>query len=72
MKPAAGSLFALVGVVLIGMTGFGAFLPIFRSWRSGGRNAHGTTIAMGAYSLGQLISSPLWAAIRTASGASRC
>jgi MFS transporter, DHA1 family, tetracycline resistance protein len=52
---------ALVGVVLIGMTGFGIFLPIFPFLAL---ELHATptaaTIAMGAYSLGQLIASPFW------------
>ncbi len=52
---------ALAGVVLIGMTGFGVFLPIFPFLSLHlGATPTATTIAMGAYSLGQLISSPLW------------
>lgn len=52
---------ALAGVVLIGMTGFGVFLPIFPFLSLElGATPTATTIAMGAYSLGQLISSPLW------------
>lgn len=52
---------ALAGVVLIGMTGFGIFLPIFPFLSLDlGATPTATTIAMGAYSLGQLISSPLW------------
>lgn len=52
---------ALVGVVLIGMTGFGVFLPIFPflALHLGG-TATEATIAMGCYSLGQLIASPAW------------
>jgi DHA1 family tetracycline resistance protein-like MFS transporter len=61
MKAPTGSLAALVGVVLIGMTGFGVFLPIFPFLAlEVGASPTATTIAMGAYSLGQLISSPLW------------
>lgn len=61
MKAGAGSLAALVGVVLIGMTGFGVFLPIFPFLALDvGATPTATTIAMGAYSLGQLISSPFW------------
>lgn len=61
MKSANGSLVALVGVVLIGMTGFGVFLPIFPFLALEiGATPTATTIAMGAYSLGQLISSPFW------------
>ncbi len=52
---------ALIGVVLIGMTGFGVFLPIFPFLAlEVGATPTATTIAMGAYSLGQLISSPFW------------
>ncbi|MEZ6024446.1 MAG: hypothetical protein R3C16_13755 [Hyphomonadaceae bacterium] len=38
----SGSLAALVGVVLIGMTGFGVFCRSSRSWRwkSASRDAH--------------------------------
>jgi DHA1 family tetracycline resistance protein-like MFS transporter len=61
MKSGAGSLMALVGVVLIGMTGFGVFLPIFPFLAlEVGATPTATTIAMGAYSFGQLISSPFW------------
>lgn len=52
---------ALVGVVLIGMTGFGVFLPIFPFLAlEVGATPTLTTIAMGAYSFGQLIASPFW------------
>ncbi|MGE0596811.1 MAG: MFS transporter [Hyphomonadaceae bacterium] len=61
MNARAGSLIALVGVVLIGMTGFGVFLPIFPFLAiEVGATPTATTIAMGAYSLGQLIAAPLW------------
>jgi DHA1 family tetracycline resistance protein-like MFS transporter len=61
MTSRPASLAALVGVVLIGMTGFGVFLPIFPFLALElGATPTATTIAMGAYSLGQLISSPLW------------
>ncbi|MBX3509609.1 MAG: MFS transporter [Hyphomonadaceae bacterium] len=54
-------MFALVGVVLIGMTGFGVFLPIFPFLALDvGASPTATTIAMGAYSFGQLIASPFW------------
>ncbi len=55
------SLAALVGVVLVGMTGFGVFLPIFPflALHLGG-SPTAITIAMGAYSFGQLIAAPLW------------
>lgn len=61
MKSPTGSLAALVGVVLIGMTGFGIFLPIFPFLAMHlGANATAVTIAMSCYSLGQLIASPWW------------
>ena len=61
MTARSGSLAALVGVVLIGMTGFGVFLPIFPFLAlEVGATPTATTIAMGAYSFGQLISSPFW------------
>ena len=61
MGTQTGSLAALVGVVLIGMTGFGVFLPIFPFLAlEVGATPTATTIAMGAYSFGQLISSPFW------------
>jgi len=61
MNARAGSLLALVGVVLIGMTGFGVFLPIFPFLALDvGATPTATTIAMGAYSFGQLVSSPFW------------
>lgn len=56
-----GSLAALVGVAVVGMTGFGVFIPIFPFLGlHTGAGPTAVTIAMGAYSLGQLISSPLW------------
>lgn len=61
MKPRTGSVIALVGVVLIGMTGFGVFLPIFPFLALHlGATPTAVTIAMGAYSFGQLIASPFW------------
>ncbi|WP_395647085.1 MFS transporter [Terricaulis sp.] len=55
------SLVALIAVVLVGMTGFGVFMPIFPFLAlHTGAGPTAVTIAMGAYSLGQLISSPLW------------
>lgn len=61
MAAGRNSLIALIGVVLIGMTGFGVFLPIF-PFLALDLNATPTvtTIAMGAYSFGQLIASPFW------------
>jgi MFS transporter, DHA1 family, tetracycline resistance protein len=56
-----GSLAALIGVVLVGMTGFGVFLPIFPFLGLHlGAAPTAITIAMGAYSLGQLISAAVW------------
>ncbi len=61
MSSCLGSLFALISVVLIGMTGFGVFLPIFPFLALDlGATPTATTIAMGAYSFGQLIASPFW------------
>lgn len=61
MASRTGSMIALASVVLIGMTGFGVFLPIFPFLSLHlGATPTATTIAMGAYSLGQLIASPLW------------
>jgi DHA1 family tetracycline resistance protein-like MFS transporter len=61
MQSRPASIAALVGVVFIGMTGFGIFLPIFPFLAlEVGASPSATTIAMGAYSLGQLISSPFW------------
>lgn len=52
---------SLAAVVLIGMTGFGVFLPIFPFLSLElGATPTATTIAMGAYSLGQLVASPFW------------
>jgi DHA1 family tetracycline resistance protein-like MFS transporter len=52
---------ALASVVLIGMTGFGIFLPIFPFLSLElGASPTSTTIAMGAYSFGQLVASPFW------------
>lgn len=61
MKAGTGSLAALIGVVLIGMTGFGVFLPIFPFLALElDATPTATTIAMGAYSFGQLVASPFW------------
>jgi DHA1 family tetracycline resistance protein-like MFS transporter len=69
MKSRAGSLAAVVGVVLIGMTGFGVFLPIFPFLALDvGASPTATTIAMGAYSLGQFISSPFWGRLSDRTG----
>ena len=55
------SLLALIGVVLVGMTGFGVFLPVFPFLALHvGASPMEATWAMGAYSLGQLISAPAW------------
>lgn len=61
MQSRPASLAAIVGVVLIGMTGFGIFLPIFPFLAlEVGASPTMATIAMGAYSFGQLVSSPFW------------
>ncbi|MGQ0532795.1 MAG: MFS transporter [Caulobacteraceae bacterium] len=61
MTSRTGSMLALASVVLIGMTGFGVFLPIFPFLSLElGASPTATTMAMGAYSLGQLIASPFW------------
>src|SRR5512134_3921721 len=61
MPSKKSSIVALVGVVLIGMTGFGVFLPIFPFLAlEVGATPTATTIAMGAYSFGQLMASPFW------------
>jgi DHA1 family tetracycline resistance protein-like MFS transporter len=61
MHSGTRSLAALIGVVLIGMTGFGVFLPVFPFLALElGATPTATTIAMGAYSLGQLVASPFW------------
>ncbi|MGE3142623.1 MAG: MFS transporter [Hyphomonadaceae bacterium] len=57
----SGSLFALVAVMLVAMTGFGVFLPIFPFLAlATGAKAAWITWAMGAYSLGQFLAAPLW------------
>jgi DHA1 family tetracycline resistance protein-like MFS transporter len=56
-----GSIAALVGVVLTAMIGFGLFLPVFPFLALHlGATATQTTLAMGAYSLGQLAAAPFW------------
>lgn len=67
--PARGSLLALFLVVLTGMIGFGIFVPIFPflSLHLGG-TATETTIAMGAYSFGQLVAAPAWGRLSDAVG----
>ncbi len=55
------SLFVLVAVMLVTMTGFGIFLPIFPFLAlTTGAGAAAITWAMGAYSLGQFIAAPFW------------
>lgn len=52
---------ALVGVLVVAMTGFGVFLPIFPFLAlSTGASATAVTWALGAYSLGQFATAPLW------------
>lgn len=54
-------LIALVAVMLVTMTGFGAFLPIFPflAMETGAPASH-ITWAFGAYSFGQFVAAPLW------------
>ncbi|MBI1251937.1 MAG: MFS transporter [Alphaproteobacteria bacterium] len=55
------SLIALIGVVLTAMIGFGLFVPVFPFLALDlGATASETTLAMGAYSVGQLIAAPIW------------
>ena len=52
---------ALILTVFTGLVGFGIFIPIFPCLALDlGASAHQTTLAMGAYSLGQLIAAPAW------------
>ncbi|MGE0830538.1 MAG: MFS transporter [Hyphomonadaceae bacterium] len=69
-QPAArGSLSALFLVVLTGMIGFGIFIPIFPFLALHlGASATETTLAMGAYSLGQLLGAPGWGRLSDAAG----
>ena len=58
------SMLTVMAVVFIGMTGFGIFFPTFPFLAQHfGATATETTWAMGAYSLGQLISGPIWGRI---------
>jgi DHA1 family tetracycline resistance protein-like MFS transporter len=59
--PSRTSLLALALVVLTGMIGFGVFIPIFPFLALHlGASPTTTTIAMGAYSFGQLLAAPFW------------
>lgn len=59
--PRNAPLIALVAVMLVSMTGFGAFLPIFPFLAmETGAPAAAITWAFGAYSLGQFIAAPFW------------
>lgn len=52
---------ALFLAVFIGLMGFGVVLPVFPFWgRALDASPAAITIAMGAYSLGQFLGSPLW------------
>lgn len=56
-----GALLALFLVVFVSMTGFGVLVPITPFFGLHmGADAGQITIAMGAYSLGQLVAAPLW------------
>ncbi len=59
--PSGGRLGILFLVVFINLVGFGVILPVFPFFGSMvGASPTATTIAMAAYSLGQLIGAPLW------------
>jgi DHA1 family tetracycline resistance protein-like MFS transporter len=60
-KPQAGALLALFLTVFVSMTGFGVVIPIAPFFGLH-VNASATeiTLALGAYSLGQLIAAPFW------------
>ncbi len=56
-----GKLLPLLMAVFIGLMGFGVVLPVFPFWgRTLGAGPELITVALGAYSAGQLIGSPLW------------
>jgi DHA1 family tetracycline resistance protein-like MFS transporter len=56
-----GALIALFLIVFVSMTGFGVVIPIAPFFGLHlGASATEITIALGAYSLGQLIAAPLW------------
>lgn len=60
---------ALLFVVFVAMMGFGTIIPILPFFALGfGASATEVTWAMGAYSLGQLIASPLWGRLSDAFG----
>ncbi len=61
-RPAkGGALAALAAVTFLAMTGFGVFLPIFPFLALDvGAAPVEVTLAMGAYSLGQLLAAPAW------------
>jgi DHA1 family tetracycline resistance protein-like MFS transporter len=64
MSAATGSgarLLPLFLVVFVSLMGFGVVLPVFPFWgRALGASPAIITVALGAYSLGQFIGSPLW------------
>ncbi|MFN3592457.1 MAG: MFS transporter, partial [Thermaurantiacus sp.] len=48
-------------VVFVSLMGFGVLLPVFPFWgRELGASPAVITVALGAYSLGQFVGSPLW------------
>lgn len=63
-KKTGGALLALFLVVFVSMTGFGVLVPITPFFGLHlGADPGQITIAMGVYSLGQLIAAPLWGRI---------
>lgn len=60
-SPQRGALLALFLVVFVSMTGFGVLVPITPFFGLHmGADAGEITIAMGAYSIGQLVAAPVW------------
>lgn len=59
--PSGGRLGVLFLVVFINLVGFGVILPVFPFFGSMvGASPAATTLAMAAYSLGQLVGAPMW------------
>ncbi len=61
VAPSGGRLGVLFLVVFINLVGFGVILPVFPFFGSMvGASPAATTLAMAAYSLGQLVGAPMW------------
>lgn len=59
--PARAPLLALMATVLVSITGFGVFIPVAPFFGLHlGASATEITLALGAYSVGQLIAAPVW------------